>query len=95
MGGVILGDINGDGYADLITMKGTYWGGTVIDSIVDVGITSGSCSPPRCTAVGEFNNDVYKDVLGAITTVGGGRPGFIWEVILQTMFKIGIIPTTR
>ena len=72
-GYAILGDVNGDGYADLITMKGTYFGSTGIDSVVDVGIASGGCSPPKCTAVGEFNKDVYKDVLGGITTVGGGE----------------------
>lgn len=70
-GAVILGDINGDGYVDLITVKGTYFGGTQIDSIVDVGIASGG--PPKCTAVGEFNKDIYQDVLGGITTVGGGE----------------------
>ena len=48
-------------------------GGPVIDSIVDVGIASGGCSPPRCTTVGEFNKDIYQDVLGGITTVGGGE----------------------
>jgi hypothetical protein len=72
-GGVILGDINGDGYKDVITGMGTYFGGIVIDSVVDVGIASGGCSPPRCTAVGEFNKDKYKDVIGGITTVGGGE----------------------
>jgi hypothetical protein len=72
-GGVLLGDINGDGYEDIITSNGTYFGDTVIDSVVDVGIASGGCSPPKCTAVGEFNKDIYEDVLGGITTVGGGE----------------------
>jgi len=68
---VILGDINGDGYKDVITTNGTYFGGTVIDSTVDVGIASGV--PPKHTAVGEFNKDIYQDVLNGITTVGGGE----------------------
>ncbi|HVP35629.1 MAG TPA: FG-GAP-like repeat-containing protein [Terriglobales bacterium] len=91
--GVILGDINGDGYKDVITTSGTYFGGTVIDSIVDVGIASGV--PPKHTAVGEFNKDIYKDVLNGITTVGGAKPGFILGAILQTTLKIGVIPTMR
>ncbi len=68
---MILGDINGDGYKDVITTNGTYFGGTVIDSMVDVGIASGT--PPKHTAVGEFNKDIYQDVLNGITTVGGGE----------------------
>lgn len=72
-GGVILGDVNGDGYEDIITSNGTYFGSTVIDSAVDSGISSGGCSFPRCTTVGEFNKDSYKDVLGGISTPAGGE----------------------
>ncbi|MDH4223934.1 MAG: T9SS type A sorting domain-containing protein [candidate division Zixibacteria bacterium] len=54
-------------------MNGTYFGGLVIDSVVDVGISSGGCSFPRCTIVGEFNKDSYKDVLGGISTPAGGE----------------------
>lgn len=69
---MVLGDINGDGYADLITMKGTYFGGTVIDSVVDVGIISFGCSSIYWTTVGEFNKDRFEDLLLGNTSVVGG-----------------------
>jgi hypothetical protein len=72
-GGVILGDLNGDDYADVITINGTYFGGVVIDSVVDSGIYSLGCSPAYTwTAVGEFNKDDYEDLFKGSGSIGGG-----------------------
>ena len=57
----------------MITTNGTYFGGAVIDSVVDVSISSGAHSSIRWSSVGKFNKDGYEDVLGGITTLAGGE----------------------
>ncbi|MDP3025289.1 MAG: FG-GAP-like repeat-containing protein [candidate division Zixibacteria bacterium] len=72
-GGVVLGDMNGDGYTDLITTKGTYLGGTAIDSVLDIGIRSNGCNFANAyTVVGRFDKDRYEDLLLGSTSIGGG-----------------------
>jgi len=64
--------MDGDGYADIITTKGTYFGGAAIDSTVDVGIISFGCSSIYWTTVGEFNKDRFEDLLLGNTSILGG-----------------------
>ena len=72
-GGVVLGDMAGDGFSDIITTEGTYYGGAVIDSVVDSGVRSLGISPAyNWTAVGKFNKDSYEDLLIGFGSIVGG-----------------------
>ncbi|MCJ7457468.1 MAG: FG-GAP-like repeat-containing protein [candidate division Zixibacteria bacterium] len=68
-GFVILGDVNGDGYKDIITVEGTYFGGSTIDSLVD----SPLCIRGQSWAIGNFNKDKYEDLLSGVPTLAGGE----------------------
>ena len=68
-GFVILGDVNGDGYKDIITVEGTYFGGSTIDSLVD----SPLCIRGQSWAIGNFNKDKYEDLLLGVPTLAGGE----------------------
>ena len=66
------GDVNGDGYADVIVGAGgrsrayIYLGGSSMDSVSDVimyGGSSGNCFGSSVSSAGDINGDTYADVI--------------------------------
>jgi hypothetical protein len=72
-GYIVLGDVNGDGYSDVITHIGTYFGGSIIDSIID----SPLCARGDSRVIGNFNSDKHEDLLWGIPSIGGVMPIYI------------------
>ena len=82
--GVASGDVNGDGYSDVITSGGgetcIFFGGVTMDTIPDVVITEFS----GCPSIGYFNKGKYADIvignrdsqgsLGSARVFLGGSP---------------------
>lgn len=66
------GDINKDGYSDLLIDQSVYWGGRQMDSIPDFNFSD----ELRIAGAGDYNNDGYADIItGQPTdnTIGEGR----------------------
>jgi len=57
--GQSAGDINKDGFGDLLVDKSVYWGGSTMDSIADFNLTNVS----RVAGSGDYNNDDFADIL--------------------------------
>jgi len=53
------GDINKDGFSDLIINYSVYWGGSSMDNIADYTLANA----PRIAGMGDYNNDGYADVI--------------------------------
>jgi|GEM_PF-6865645 len=78
--GIATGDINGDGYEDLLVSRGVsanqtriYLGGNPFDTDYDYALPIGSVRPP--SAEGDFNGDGYNDIVGIVPdTVYGNDP---------------------
>ena len=54
-----IGDVNADGYGDIITLYRFHYGGEVIDTVYDVWLSKARLSP----TVGKFNTDRYGDIV--------------------------------
>lgn len=63
--------MNGDIYADLITDKGTYFGGVTIDPVIDSPLFTRG----RSNVIGNFNEDGYEDYLWGSGSIVGGDAG--------------------
>lgn len=57
--GQSAGDINKDGFSDLLINSSVYWGGSLMDSIPDGTLIVNS----RITGAGDYNKDGYADVI--------------------------------
>lgn len=63
--GQSAGDINRDGFDDLLIKQSVYWGGSLMDSIPDYNFTIpfNFTSIPKFAGAGDYNNDGYADIL--------------------------------